>query len=35
LLVFRFFIIFPKIACLHCQAKFTCPIGEKIGVRDK
>lgn len=35
LLVFRFFVIFPKIACLHCQAKYTCPIGEKIGVRDK
>lgn len=35
LLVFRFFVIFPKIACLHCNAKFTCPIGEKIGVRDK
>ncbi|MHA2185948.1 MAG: hypothetical protein ACXAAI_13215 [Promethearchaeota archaeon] len=35
LLLFRFFIIFPKIACLHCNAKFTCPIGEQIGVRDK
>ncbi|MFW9970675.1 MAG: hypothetical protein ACFFDF_10780 [Candidatus Odinarchaeota archaeon] len=35
LLLFRFFVIFPKIACLHCHAKFTCPIGEKIGVRDK
>ncbi|MHA2007502.1 MAG: hypothetical protein ACXABO_07145 [Promethearchaeota archaeon] len=35
LLIFRFFVIFPKIACLHCSAKFTCPIGEKIGVRDK
>ncbi|MFX0021056.1 MAG: hypothetical protein ACFE9S_01935 [Candidatus Hermodarchaeota archaeon] len=35
LLVFRFFVIFPKIACLHCNAKFTCPIGEKIGVRDR
>jgi hypothetical protein len=35
LLIFRFFVIFPKIACLHCQAKYTCPIGEKIGVRDK
>lgn len=35
LLIFRFFVIFPKIACLHCNAKFTCPIGEKIGVRDK
>lgn len=35
LLVFRFFVIFPKVACLHCNAKFTCPIGEQIGVRDK
>jgi hypothetical protein len=35
LLIFRFFVIFPKIACLHCNAKFTCPIGEKIGVREK
>ncbi|MFW9942872.1 MAG: hypothetical protein ACFFFT_17690 [Candidatus Thorarchaeota archaeon] len=35
LLIFRFFVIFPKIACLHCHAKYTCPIGEKIGVRDK
>ncbi|MFX1479339.1 MAG: hypothetical protein ACFFCI_14490 [Promethearchaeota archaeon] len=35
LLIFRFFVIFPKVACLHCNAKFTCPIGEKIGVRDK
>jgi hypothetical protein len=35
ILLFRFFVIFPKIACLHCNAKFTCPIGEQIGVRDK
>jgi len=35
LLILRFFVIFPIIACLHCNAKFTCPIGEKIGVRDK
>jgi hypothetical protein len=35
LLLFRFFVIFPKIACLHCHSKFTCPIGEKIGIRDK
>ena len=33
-LVFRFFVIFPKIACLHCYAKFQCPIGEMIGVRE-
>ncbi len=35
LLLFRFFVIFPKVACLHCNAKFACPIGEKIGVRNK
>ncbi len=35
LLLFRFFVLFPKIACLHCSAKYTCPIGEQIGVRDK
>lgn len=35
LLLFRFFVIFPKIACLHCSAKYKCPIGEVIGVRDK
>jgi hypothetical protein len=35
LLIFRFFVIFPKIACLHCQAKYTCPVGEQIGVRNK
>ena len=35
LLLFRFFVIFPKIACLHCSAKYQCPIGEQIGVRDK
>lgn len=35
LLLFRFFVIFPKIGCLHCSAKFTCPIAEQIGVRDK
>ncbi|MFX1297712.1 MAG: hypothetical protein ACFFD2_23045 [Promethearchaeota archaeon] len=35
LLVFRFFVIFPKIACLHCNAKYKCPVAEKIGVCDK
>jgi len=35
LLVFRFFVIFPKVACLHCMAKYTCPVGEQIGVRDQ
>lgn len=25
LLVFRFFVIFPKIACVHCRARHVCP----------
>lgn len=35
LLLFRFFVIFPKIACLHCRAKFKCPQAEAMGVRSK
>jgi hypothetical protein len=34
LLVFRFFVIFPQIACLHCRAKYRCPQAEQMGVRD-
>ena len=34
LLTFRFFVIFPKIGCLHCRAKFKCPQAEAMGVRD-
>lgn len=33
LLLFRFFVVFPKIACLHCRAKFKCPQAEAMGVR--
>ncbi|HUJ67980.1 MAG TPA: hypothetical protein VLW86_00570 [Syntrophorhabdales bacterium] len=35
LLIFRFFIIFPKLACLHCKAKYACPQAGAMGVRDK
>ncbi len=35
LLVFRFFVIFPKIACLHCNAKFQCPQAGQMGVRER
>jgi hypothetical protein len=35
LLLFRFFIIFPKIACLHCRAKYECPQAGAMGVRDR
>ena len=34
LLLFRFFIIFPRIACIHCMAKYRCPQAEAMGVRD-
>jgi hypothetical protein len=34
LLLFRFFVIFPKIACLHCYAKYKCPQAEAMGVRN-
>ena len=35
LLLFRFFIIFPRIACLHCSAKYMCPQAGAMGVRDR
>jgi hypothetical protein len=35
LLIFRFFVIFPKLACIHCQAKYKCPQAGKMGVRDQ
>jgi hypothetical protein len=34
LLLFRIFVIFPKIGCLHCRAKFKCPQAEAMGVRN-
>jgi hypothetical protein len=34
LLILRFFVIFPKIACLHCYAKYNCPQAEAMGVRE-
>jgi hypothetical protein len=34
LLAFRFLVIFPKLACVHCQAKFKCPQASMMGVRD-
>ncbi len=35
LLLFRFFVIFPRIACLHCRAKFLCPQAAAMGVREE
>jgi hypothetical protein len=34
LLLFRFFVIFPQIACLHCRAKYKCPQAEAMGIRN-
>ncbi len=34
LLLFRFFIIFPKIACIHCGAKNICPNAKSMGISD-
>jgi hypothetical protein len=32
LLAFRFFVIFPKIACVHCRAKNVCPQARSMGL---
>ncbi len=34
LLLFRFFVVFTKIACVHCYAKYKCPQAEPMGVRN-
>ena len=34
LLLFRFFVIFTRVACVHCKAKQDCPNAEQTGVRD-
>jgi hypothetical protein len=34
LLLYRFFVVFPKLACLHCRAKYVCPNAEPMGVRE-
>jgi hypothetical protein len=30
LLIFRFFVVFPKIACVHCRAKNVCPQAQSM-----
>jgi len=34
LLAFRVLVIFPKLACVHCQAKFACPQAGQMGLRE-
>ena len=35
LLLFRFFVIFPKIACVHCRAQNICPQARAMGFGNK
>ncbi|UCH51210.1 MAG: hypothetical protein JSV54_00095 [Chloroflexota bacterium] len=35
LLLFRFFVIFPRIACIHCRAKNICPQAQSMGFGNK
>lgn len=35
LLLFRFFVVFPKIACNHCRAKNICPNARAMGLSDR
>ncbi len=35
LLLYRFFVIFPRVACIHCYAKHQCPQAEAMGVRER
>lgn len=35
LLLFRFFLIFGHVACLHCRVKYDYPNAERTGVRDR
>jgi hypothetical protein len=32
LLAFRFFVLFPKIACVNCAAKYKCPNAAQMGL---
>ncbi len=33
LLIFRFFVIFPRIACVHCRSKNVCPQAQSMRLR--
>ncbi|MFC1868677.1 hypothetical protein ACFL0H_11160 [Thermodesulfobacteriota bacterium] len=35
LLLFRFFVIFPKTACIHCMAKKQCPNAQVMGLSSR
>jgi len=35
LMLFRIFVIFPKIACVHCRAKNICPNAKSMGLSNQ
>jgi hypothetical protein len=35
LLLFRIFVVFTRIACVHCSAKNVCPNAKAMGLQDK
>ena len=34
LLLYRFFVVFPKTACIHCRAKYDCPNAKAMGLSE-
>lgn len=35
LLLFRMFVVFPRVACVHCSAKHECPNARSMGLAGK
>ena len=35
LLLFRFFVLFTRIVCIHCRAKNVCPNAQSMGLSDR
>ena len=35
LLLFRFFVLFTRIVCIHCRARNVCPNAQSMGLSDK
>lgn len=35
LLLFRMFVVFPKVACVHCSAKYECPNAQAMGLANR
>ncbi|MGA1793415.1 MAG: hypothetical protein ACMUHM_05645, partial [Thermoplasmatota archaeon] len=35
LMLFRIFVIFPKVACVHCMARYRCPNARQMGLGEE